>query len=66
MINSQWRGIVLLTIASVHAQGQLADPGLEYPAYTPKATDLILSRSKYMDKLQVPDTCHRSILRIRP
>ena len=52
MINSQWRGIVLLTIASVHAQGQLADPGLEYPAYTPKATDIILSRSKYMDQLQ--------------
>ena len=52
MINSQWHGIMLLTIALIHAQGQMADPGLEYPSYTPNATDLILSRSKYMDQLQ--------------
>ena len=52
MINRRWPGIVLLTIALVQAQGKLADPELEYPAYTPNATDLVLSRSKYMDQLQ--------------
>ncbi len=49
MTNSQWLGVGLLAIALLQAQSQLADPELEYPAYTPKATDLILSRSKYMD-----------------
>ena len=52
MTNSQWRGVGLLAIALLQAQSQLADPELEYPAYTPKATDLILSRSKYMDQLE--------------
>ena len=51
MINRRWPGIVLLTIALVQAQGKLADPELEYPAYTPNATDLVLSRSKYIDQL---------------
>ena len=35
MINRRWPGIVLLTITLVQAQGKLADPELEYPAYTP-------------------------------
>ena len=52
MINHRWPGIVLFTIALVQAQDQLADPELEYPAYTPNATDLVLSRSKYIDQLQ--------------
>ena len=52
MTNSQWRGVGLLAIALLQSQSQLADPELEYPAYTPKATDLILSRSKYMDQLE--------------
>ena len=52
MTNSQWRGVGLLAIALLQAQGQLTDPELEYPAYTPKPTDLILSRSKYMEQLQ--------------
>ena len=52
MTNSQWRGVGLLAIALLQAQSQLADPELEYPAYTPKTTDLILSRSKYMDQLE--------------
>ena len=52
MTNSQWRGVGLLAIALLQAQGQLTDPELEYPAYTPKPTDLILSRSKYMKQLQ--------------
>ena len=52
MINRRWPGIVLLTITLVQAQGKLADPELEYPAYTPNATDLVLSRSKYIDQLQ--------------
>ena len=52
MTNSQWRGVGLLAIALLQAQSQLTDPELEYPAYTPKPTDLILSRSKYMEQLQ--------------
>jgi len=52
MTNSQWRGVGLLAIALLQSQSQLADPELEYPAYTPKTTDLILSRSKYMEQLQ--------------
>ena len=52
MTNSQWRGVGLLAIALLQAQSQLTDPELEYPAYTPKTTDLILSRSKYMEQLQ--------------
>jgi len=52
MTNSQWRGVGLLAIALLQAQSQLADPELEYPAYTPKPTDRILSRSKYMEQLQ--------------
>ena len=52
MTNSQWRGVGLLAIALLQAQSQLADPELEYPVYTPKTTDLILSRSKYMEQLQ--------------
>ena len=52
MTNSQWRGVGLLAIALLQAQSQLTDPELEYPAYTPKPTDRILSRSKYMEQLQ--------------
>ena len=52
MTNSQWRGVGLLAIALLQAQSQLTDPELEYPAYMPKPTDLILSRSKYMEQLQ--------------
>ena len=52
MTNSQWRGVGLLAIALLQAQSQLTDPELKYPAYTPKPTDLILSRSKYMEQLQ--------------
>ena len=53
MTNSQWRGVGLLAIALLQAQGQLTDdPELEYPAYTPKPTDLILSLSKYIKQLQ--------------
>ena len=52
MTNSQWRSVGLLAIALLQAQSQLTDPELEYPAYTPKPTDLILSRSKYMEQLQ--------------
>ena len=52
MTNSQWRGVGLLAIALLQAQSQLTDPELEYPAYTPKPTDLILSRSKYLEQLQ--------------
>ena len=52
MTNSQWRGVGLFAIALLQAQSQLADPELEYPAYTPKPTDRILSRSKYMEQLQ--------------
>ena len=52
MTNSQWRGVGLLAIALLQSQSQLADPELEYPVYTPKTTDLILSRSKYMEQLQ--------------
>ena len=52
MTNSQWRGVGLLAIALLQAQSQLADPELDYPAYTPKPTDRILSRSKYMEQLQ--------------
>ena len=52
MINRRFPGIVLLTISLVQTQTQLADPELEYPAYTPNATDLVLSRSKYIDQLQ--------------
>ena len=52
MTNSQWRGVGLLAIALLQAQSQLTDPELKYPAYTPKPTDLILSRSKYMKQLQ--------------
>ena len=29
----------------------LADPGLEYNTYTPKATDIVISRSDYVNKL---------------
>ena len=52
MTNSQWRGVGLLAIALLQAQSQMADPKLEYPAYTPKPTDRILSRSKYMEQLE--------------
>ena len=52
MTNSQWCGVGLLAIVLLQAQSQLADPELEYPAYTPKPTDRILSRSKYMEQLQ--------------
>ena len=52
MTNSQWRGVGLLAIVLLQAQSQLADPELEYHEYTPKPTDRILSRSKYMEQLQ--------------
>ena len=52
MNNRRLAGIVLLTILLAKAQDQLSDPELEYPAYTPNANDLVLSRSKYIDQLQ--------------